>query len=405
MKNLIKEKRNFFKNIIIFLSSILFFKKLKAYQNISEFEKNTGFRNYGIPSSFEKIFRWIVANPVTRGNGVSYSPLSKLKGTITPNGLHFERHHYGVIDINPKNYELEIETKNKSKKFSLSDLRQNKIITKRTFIECGGNSNLLYNKIPTQTKFDLIHGLFSCSEWSGVLLKSLFFENFKKNEIKKYKWVELTSYDKGSYNISLPISKIINESFLALYQNGEPIRPEQGYPVRFIMPGYEGSTSVKWLKKITLRQTPAFSRNETSRYTDLLPDGKSKQFSFDMMPKSIITKPSFGDKLEKGNIVIHGLAWSGVSLINRVQISLDGGKSWREAKLNEKNTKITNFTYSFNWEGKPILLQSRCIDNKKYFQPSRKKFLEKMGNNAYYHFNAISTYKINSNGKVEHVYS
>ena len=134
MKNLIKEKRKFFKNIIIFISSFFFFKKLKANQNISEFEKKTGFRNYGIPSSFEKIFRWIVANPVTHGNGVSYSPLSKLKGTITPNGLHFERHHYGIIDINPKNYELEIETKNKSKKFSLLDLRQKKIITKLSLI-------------------------------------------------------------------------------------------------------------------------------------------------------------------------------------------------------------------------------------------------------------------------------
>ena len=259
--------------------------------------------------------------------------MSKLKGTITPNGLHFERHHYGVKDINPKNYQLKIETPQKKRIFTLKDLRQNKIITKRVFIECGGNSNLLYNKTPTQTKLDLIHGLFSCAEWSGVLLKTLISENFKKSEIKKYKWVELLSYDKGSYNLSLPISNIINKSFLALYQNGEPIRPEQGYPVRFIMPGYEGSTSVKWLKKITLRQTPVFSRNETSRYTDLLPSGKSRQFSFNMMPKSIITEPSFGDKLEKGNITIHGIAWSGISLINRVQISLNGGKSWRETEL------------------------------------------------------------------------
>ena len=141
--------------------------------------------------------------------------MSKLKGTITPNGLHFERHHYGVKDINPK--KLSVKNRNTTKKriFTLTDLRQNKIITKRVFIECGGNSNLLY-KNSTQTKLDLIHGLFSCAEWSGVLLKTLISENFKKSEIKKYKWVELLSYDKGSYNLSLPISKIINKSFSSL---------------------------------------------------------------------------------------------------------------------------------------------------------------------------------------------
>ena len=246
--------------------------------------------------------------------------------------------------------------------------------------------------------------MFSCSEWSGVLLKKLIYENFKHDEILKYKWVELTSYDRGSYNISLPISKIMDKSFLALYQNGEPIRPEQGYPVRFIMPGYEGSTSVKWLKKITFRSKPVFSRNETSRYTDLLPNGKSKQFSFKMLPKSVVLKPNIEEKIKKGNIVIYGLAWSGISLINQVQISINGGKSWINAELNERNSHITTFNYEFNRTGKTLMIQSRCIDNKGYTQPSRKKFLKEMGSNAYYHFNAITSIKLKSNGTIEHIY-
>jgi sulfane dehydrogenase subunit SoxC len=324
-----------------------------------------------------------------------------LNGTITPNGLHFERHHYGVKEVNPDQYILTINLFQKIKKFTLNDLRSKKIRIFKTFIECGGNSNVMYNERPIKSSVDLIHGLFSVSEWSGVFIKDLL----KKDEkhIKKL-WLEFTSYDKGSYNISLPISKIIDKAFLALYQNGEPLRPEQGYPVRLIVPGFEGSTHVKWLKQIDLRKKPVFSRNETSRYTDLLPSGKSRQFSFEMELKSVILYPSHGDKLSFGESIITGLAWSGSSKIKRVEISTDLGKTWRMARTNNPDSNVVRFFYPITWQGKEMIIQSRCMDENNKIQPNRKEFLRKMGPNAYYHNNAITSWKIHSTGFVEHVY-
>jgi len=395
-------RRGIFKLLWVFLFSFFVTRKTKADLIISDFEKSTGFRNYGLPSKFEKIFRWIIANPSLKGNGVSYTPLNKLSGSLVPNGLHFERHQHGVKEINPELYELVINCFNKKEKFSLKRLRSFEFVTHKTFIECGGNSNVLYNKEPIKSSVDHIHGLFSVSEWTGIVLKDLLKSYL--NKINKNTWLEFTSYDKGNYNISLPLIRVLDKAILCLYQNGEPIRPEQGYPVRLVIPGFEGSTHVKWLRKISFRNGPVFSRNETSRYTDLLPNGKSRQFSFVMELKSTILQPTHGDVLKKGKIVISGLAWSGDSNIKQVEVSKNSGKSWKSAKIDEKKSKIVRFFYSFEWNGEEIILQSRCIDENNKIQPSRKEFLKKMGYNAYYHFNGITSWKINSDGSVEHVY-
>jgi sulfane dehydrogenase subunit SoxC len=262
----------------------------------------------------------------------------------------------------------------------------------------------MYNENPLQTGVDFIHGLFSISEWSGVPLKSIFSISSIKKKITNESWLEFTSYDSGSYNISLPFMPLLENGFLALYQNGEPIRPEQGYPVRLIIPGWEGSTHVKWLKSISFRYAPAFTRNETSRYTDLLPTGKSRQYSFFMQSKSIILRPSPGQNVKPGKIIISGLAWSGVSVVEKVDISLDGGKSWNNAELDEKNKNFVRFNFSINWNKEEMIIQSRCKDRTKFVQPSRKEFMKKMGNNAYYHYNAITSWKINADGSVLHVY-
>ena len=398
-------KRTFFKFSFFGFWALIFGNK-KALSNlkVSDFEKNTGFRNYGIPSKFEKIFRWIISNPITKGNGVSYTPLSKLHGSIVPNGLHFERHHYGVKEINPKNYYLIIEVGSKKIQFNLDQLKKIKKFSLKTFIECGGNSNVMYNKKPLQSGADLIHGLFSISEWTGVKLSKLFEHNKIETYLKSFKWLEFTSFDKGSYNISLPLKNVIKNGFLALYQNGEPIRPEQGYPVRLIIPGWEGSTHVKWLKKITFRNSPVFSRNETSRYTDLLPSGKSVQYSFLMASKSLILSPSPGQQIIPGKNIITGLAWSGSSYIKSVEITVDGGQSWFNAKLDEKKKAVVRFNFEYNWEGNEIVISSRCKDGKNKIQPSRINFLRKMGSNAYYHYSGRTSWRIDSNGNVSHTY-
>ena len=404
-KFLKKKKRRFFlSSLLSFFLVPFFFKKINSYE-LSDFEKQTGFKNYGSPSKFERIFRWILSNPALKGYGSSYSPLSKLEGTIFPNGLHFERHHYGVFDSNPNNYFIKIIDKNEIIDISLKELKSMEISSVKTFIECGGNSMSMYNKVPVRNSVDLIHGLISYSEWSGVTLKNLF-SRYSYKKIDKYKWIEFESFDKGNYNISIPYDQAYEKAFLALYQNGEAIRPEQGYPIRLIIPGWEGSTHVKWVSKIKLRNKPIYSRNETSKYTDLMVDGKARQFSFKMETKSIILKPSPGLKVKLGNNIISGLAWSGTSMIKIVQVSLNSGLSWNECKLNEQHieSNFKRFLYEFDWNGEEIIIQSRCIDHNGYVQPSRKEFLGIMGYNAKYHFNAITSWKINKDGSVDHVY-
>lgn len=400
-----KLRRNFFRNFFILISLVLFRKKVKTHPTLSEYEERTGFSYYGQPSKYEKIFRWIIANAGLRGNGLSYTPLSKLNGNITPNGLHFERHHYGVPVKKPEEYRLEIiNLDGQKRKFGLEDLKNKKLLTIKTFIECGGNSNVMYNPRPIKSSVDHIHGLFSISEWTGISLKNLLkdYENLYRN--KKNIWIEFTSFDKGSYNISLPIKVIKEKSMIAFYQNGEPIRPEQGYPSRLVISGWEGSTHVKWLKQIKFRNGPVYTRNETSRYTDLLSNGKARQFSFIMDLKSVITKPSLGDRLKKGEVLISGYAWSGSTKIKKVEISVNGGKSWRKADLYQEEISVVRFNYIYNWKGNETIIQSRCIDNRSRIQPTREQVIKKMGKNATYHFNGITSWKIKANGEIEHIY-
>lgn len=405
-----KKRRSLFKSLILFLflPFFLFYKKKGASHTLTDFERESGFSGYGVPSKFERLYRWIISNSNFKGNGVSYTPLSRLEGVIVPNGLHFERHHYGIKEINPSDYSINFINKKKIiENVLISELKKMEMITIQTFIECGGNSMNMYNDEPVNTRVDLIHGLISFSEWTGVSLK-LFLKKFSENKyLNSSKWLEFESSDKGSYNISIPYDQAFNKGLLALYQNGEAIRPEQGYPLRLIIPGWEGSTHVKWLKNIKLRDTPVYSRNETSKYTDLLPNGKSRQFSFLMQSKSIILKPSPGIKVSKGPINISGIAWSGSAQIKRVQISFDSGKSWNNCMITNKmsSANMKRFNYNYQWNGEEVIIQSRCIDSNDYIQPNRKVFLKKMGKNARYHFNAITSWKIKKDGSIKHVYS
>ncbi|MCK5898467.1 MAG: sulfite dehydrogenase [Methylococcales bacterium] len=365
------------------------------------------FLNYGVPSEYERqTIRWTMANSMADGNGVSWTPLQDLEGMITPNGLHFERHHNGVPTIDPKQHQLLIHGMvNQSLLFEVEDLLRYPMTSLFCFIECGGNSNAAWRKKPIQTKLGYFHGMASCSEWTGVPLRLLLNEAKIKGRAK---WLIAEGADASLMNISLPLEKALDDCIIALYQNGERIRPENGYPLRLIVPGWEGVLNVKWLRRLHLTNRPVMARNETSKYTELMPSGKARQFTFVMEAKSLITQPSFGHKLDrKGFYEISGLAWSGRGKIKKVEVSADGGKTWAQAQLQDPvlSRCFTRFRIPWQWQGKTAVLKSRATDETGYVQPERDALIKARGSHGYFHYNAIVSWKINPEGRISHVYA
>jgi sulfane dehydrogenase subunit SoxC len=365
------------------------------------------FSNYGQPSAYEKkVIRWISANSEMTGNGVSWSPLHELQGTITPNGLHFERHHNGVPDIDPAQHELLIDgLVERPLKFTIDALKRYPQQSRISFIECGGNSNSSFRSKPIQTPAGYAHGLVSNAEWTGVAVKSLLEEAGLRPAAK---WAIAEAADGASLNVSIPVDKLLDDAMLVLYQNGERLRPENGYPVRLLLPGWEGIVNVKWLRQLRLQQTPAMTRDETSQYTDLMPDGTARQFSFEMAAKSLITSPSQGMTLpdNPGIYQVTGLAWSGRGKITRVEVSADGGESWVDADLQAPilDKAFTRFNLPWQWQGQYAVLQSRATDDSGYVQPSREQLIANRGRHGYYHFNAIISWEVYEDGYISHIY-
>ncbi len=363
------------------------------------------FSNYGQPSPHENTIRWIAETPGTTTNGLSWSPIHQLEGIITPNGLHFERHHNGVPDIDPQKHELIIHgLVENPQKFSIENLLMYPMQSRICFIECGGNSSAGWRKNPIQTPVGYFHGMISCSEWTGVPLHYLLDECGVKSSAT---WVIAEGGDAFSMKISVPLEKFLDDAILALYQNGERIRPENGYPVRLLLPGWEGVTNVKWIRRLRFSDRPVMSRNETAKYTDLLPNGKARQFSFPMQAKSLITSPSYGMHLRSpGLYQISGLAWSGLGKIRRVDVSVDSGRSWAEAALDEPvlPKSLTRFRIPWRWDGSPSIIKSRAIDETGYQQPEREQLLKHRGKNGYFHYNGIVSWKIFEQGNIEHTY-
>lgn len=362
--------------------------------------------NYGQPSPHEQAtIRWTMGNSMAPGNGVSWTPLHQLEGMITPSALHFERHHNGVPAIDPAQHKLLIHgLVNKSLVFSMQDLQRYPMQSIYVFIECGGNSNAAWRSEPVQTPVGYFHGMASCSEWTGIPVKYLLNEAHIKGPAK---WVIAEGSDAALMNISLPLEKIMQDCILALYQNGERIRPENGYPLRLIVPGWEGVLNVKWLRRLHVAAQPSMTRNETAKYTELLPSGKARQFSFVMLAKSIITQPSVGFRLhEHGIYQISGLAWSGRGKIARVEVSADGGKTWADAELQTPvlSKCFTRFRMPWLWQGQEVVLQSRATDETGYVQPSRSELLAQQGDQAYFHYNAIVSWEVTHEGEIRHVY-
>lgn len=365
------------------------------------------FSNYGQPSPQEnRTIRWISANRAVAGNGVSWTPLHDLEGIITPSGLHFERHHNGVPQIDASQHRLAIHGLVKQPLgFSIEHLLRYPMQSRICFVECGGNSNSSWNAEPLQTRAGYLHGLASNSEWTGVPLKLLLDEAGVEPEAE---WLVLEAADAIAMNVSLPLAKARHDCLLALYQNGERLRPENGYPLRLIVPGWEGVLNVKWLSRIELAREPVMSRNETSRYTELQPNGRARQFTFVMDVKSLITSPSPGQSLpERGLYPIKGLAWSGHGRIRKVEVSADGGKTWRSAELQGPvlPTSFTRFRIPWAWDGRPAVLQSRATDETGRVQPTRAALVAERGRAGYFHYHAIVSWQVDEDGELHHVYA
>ncbi len=375
----------------------------------SQTKPGADFRNYGTPSVYEKsVIRWISANREMPGNGVSWTPLHQLEGTITPNGLHFERHHNGVPDIDPDSHHLLIHGDvAEPRRYSMERLLRYPRVSKICFVECGGNSNSGWNPKPIQAPAGLIHGLVSCSEWSGIPLSFLLDEvGIREKEIDNL-WIDAQGADAGSFHVSIPMAKAIDDGLLALYQNGERLRPENGYPMRLILPGFEAVTHVKWVHRLNVVRKPVMARDETAKYTELIPGGFARQFTFKMAPKSLILSPSYGIGMDRPGIyAINGIAWSGDGKIKRVEVSADGGTSWADADLDGPILPhaFVRFRIPWHWRGQPAILKSRATDESGRIQPERDDLIAKRGRFGYFHYHAIVSWKIDPQGYVSHVY-
>jgi len=364
------------------------------------------FSAYGTPSKWqEKVQRIFTIAPGRAGTGVSRTPLHLLEGTLTPGGLHFERHHNGVPDIDPARHELLIHGMVKRPlAFSLDALLRYPMETHLRFIECSGNSGILNQPQAAQMTAGELNGLLSGSEWTGVRLSTLLSEAGVTSEAK---WIIAEGGDAAAMSRSIPLEKCMDDAMIVFYQNGEAIRPEQGYPMRLLLPGFEGNMNVKWLRRLNVTNAPVNARDETSHYTELMPGGKARQFMFAQAAKSVILKPSFGMNLkEPGLYEISGLAWSGAGRVKKVEVSADGGKTWKVAPLTEPvlPKALTRFRLPWNWDGKPSTLMSRATDETGDVQPARADWIAQFAPGQGYHFNGIQCWGVEADGTVMHVY-
>lgn len=333
----------------------------------------------------------------------SRTPLQDLHGTITPSDLHFERHHAGVPEIAAEHHELLVHGMvERPMVFRMADLRRYPQTSRICFIECSGNGGGAYNRerMPAAITPQQLDGLVSTSEWAGVMLSTILREVGVRPGAS---WILAEGSDAAVMSRSVPLDKALDDAMLAYVQNGEAIRPEQGYPVRLLLPGWEGNAQVKWLRRIEVTDRPTMTRDETSRYTDPLKDGTARQFSFVMDAKSIITFPSYPYVLpDRGWWEIEGLAWSGRGRIVRVEVSTDRGRSWTDAVLQPPilSKSTVRFRHLWNWNGREVLILSRATDETGYVQPTVHQLWEARGERTAYHQNHQRAWKIASDGAV-----
>jgi sulfane dehydrogenase subunit SoxC len=372
---------------------------------------------YGVPSRFEKPVVRTLSNP--RGEPRTQharTPHHLINGTFTPNGLHFVISHSGNPDIDPDRHRLVIHgLVRRPLQFTLDTLGRYPMVSRMTFIECGGNSGLLFSNEPVQANAQAIHGLVSCSEWTGVMLSTLLEE---AGVDPKAKWLVAEGADSLALSRSVPIAKALDDAMVALYQNGERIMPGNGYPMRLVLPGWEGNMNVKWLRRLKLVDQPAMSYYEARTYAPILPGGKAYQFYFLQEVKSFITHPSPGLRLSgQGFYEISGLAYSANGRIAKVMVSADGGRSWAQAALQAPvlPKAFTRFRVPWRWDGGPVVLQSRAWDEGGNVQPTRAEVIARRGQTAKpvtyplgfpsQHYNGPTSWAVDAGGEVRNAYA
>jgi sulfane dehydrogenase subunit SoxC len=357
---------------------------------------------YGERSPYEKAVRWR-RETKTPETGSSFTPLADSVGTITPSSLHYERHHAGIPTIDPAQHRLVIHGMvDRPLSLTVAEIRRLPSVTRTLVLECGGNSGSEWAE-KTAPDVQRSYGLASCSEWTGVPLSLLLTEAGAQHGAA---WVIAEGADACRMERSIPVAKAMDDMLLAYGQNGEALRPAQGYPLRLIIPGWEGNANVKWLHSLKITDQAYMARDETAKYTDLMPDGTARIFTYQMEAKSVITYPSGGQTLPgQGLYELTGLAWSGRGRIERVEITTDGGRSWVRARLQEPRLPIafTRFRLPWRFDGREAVIASRAVDETGYVQPTREALIAARGLNSNYHFNGIKLWKVQANGTVTNV--
>lgn len=361
---------------------------------------------YGLPIEYEsdvvrRNVEWLTADTIS---SINFTPIHALDGTITPQGCAFERHHSGAIELRKEDYRLMINgLVDTPLVFTYGDLerfpRENRVY----FCECAANSGMEWAGAQLNGA-QFTHGMIHNMEYSGVPLRTLLEE---AGVSPAGKWVYVEGADASSNGRSIPLEKAMDDVLVAFKANGEALRKEHGYPVRLVVPGWEGNLWIKWLRRVEVMDQPVESREETSKYTDTLADGTSRKWTWEMDAKSVITSPSPQAPVThgKGPLVITGLAWSGRGEITGVDVSLDGGKNWQQARLAAPGADkaLARFYLDINWDGSEMLLQSRARDASGYVQPTKAQLREVRGLNSIYHNNAIQTWWVKANGEAENV--
>ena len=368
-------------------------------------------RPYGIPSQFESqvIRRESPGLARVGGASVSFTPLQSMFGIITPSGLHFERHHQGWHDIDPSRHRLMVNGSDdtllkKPKVYTMDELMRLPSVSRIHFIECGANTGIEWGNVAVPT-VQYTHGMLSGSEFTGVPLRLLLDDCGV--DYRKARYVLAEGADGSSMTRTIAMEMVENgEVLVAWGQNGEMLRPENGYPLRLVVPGVQGVSWVKWLRRIEVGDKPYATKDEAVHYIDLLPSGLHRQYSSIQEAKSVITTPSGGQMLlDKGFYNVSGLAWSGRGKIKQVDVSVDGGINWRTARIEGpvQNKALTRFNIDWIWDGKPAILQSRAIDETGYVQPTYGQLRAVRGTKSIYHNNAIQSWKVIESGEVSNV--
>ena len=339
--------------------------------------------------------------PIGVTTGSTNTPHQDLTGTITPSDLVFQRHHNGIPLIDPHKHTLTIHgLVDRPRTFTLDDLKRYPAVTRIYFLECSGNGRGAFKSPKPEMSPQMVDGLTSNCEWTGVPLKTLFQDCGAQATAR---WFLAEGGDAARMSRSIPIDKAMEDAMIVWAQNGEPLRPANGYPMRLLLPGYEGNANVKWIRRIELGREPWMFRDETSHYTDPLPNDTARIFSFVLDAKSIITSPAYPSKIAApGWWPIRGIAWSGRGKIDRVDVSTDGGKSWTQANFTGPILPLAHarFELMWKWDGKPARLMSRAIDETGYVQPTVAAFIKARGPGTDYHFNYIRTWNVAADGSV-----